>query len=438
MSGLPTILGGSPVTDLASHRRWPVVGEDEKRRVLGVLERGVLSGWTAPESVLFEREFAAAQGTKYALLTHSGTSALELCVVALGIGEGDEVIVPAYSFVATPLSVLRAGAVPVFVDVDEATGLIDPALVDKAIGPRTRAIMPVHVHGLPADMDALGAIAKKHSLAIIEDAAQAHLATFGGKGVGGIGECGAFSLQSSKNLCAGEGGLFTTNDAALADRANRVRNFGQDVSLANATFDPERPLDGTRALESVMMGAMFRGNELMAAFARAQLARLPERTASAQRNALRLAAALRELPGVLPPEVPAGRTHVFHKFRVRLDPKAAGLDVSPRALRDAISTALRAEGLEVVMWQDSPLPSQSIFKDRKGFGRGLPWSAAGSRRTDGTFPRTQALIDGSVVLFSQSCPLIAQEATMIDGYVEAFRRVWKHRRAIVDKARAAP
>ena len=427
----PAILGGTPVTDLASHRRWPIVGDDEKKRVLGVLERGVLSGWTAPESVALEREFAAAQGTKYALLTHSGTSALELCVGALGVGEGDEVIVPAYSFVATPLSVLRMGAVPVFVDVDAENGLIDPALVDAAMTPRTKAIMPVHVHGLPADLDALRAIAKQHGAAVIEDAAQAHLATYGGRGVGAIGACGAFSLQSSKNFSAGEGGIFTTDDPAIAERANRVRNFGQDVSLADAAFDPERPIDGTKALESMEIGSMYRGNEMMAAFARAQLATLPERTARAQKNALRLAAALRELPGVLPPVVPAGRTHAFHKYRVRLDPKAAGLDVTPRALRDATAKALRAEGLEVVMWQGAPLSAQRIFKERKGFGRGFPWTAGSSRPADGEFPRTVALLESSIVLFSQSCPLIAQDDAMVDRYVEGFRKVWEHRKALV-------
>jgi dTDP-4-amino-4,6-dideoxygalactose transaminase len=319
---------------------------------------------------------------------------------------------------------------------------MDPELIVGALTSRTKAIMPVHVHGLPADMDALGSIAKERTLAVIEDAAQAHLATYGGKGVGAIGACGAFSLQSSKNFSAGEGGIFTTNDPSLADRANRVRNFGQDVSLSDAGFDTERPLDGTRALESQMMGSMYRGNEMMAAFARAQLAKLPERTAAAQKNGLRLAAALRELPGVLPPEVPTGRTHVFHKSRVRFDVKAAGFEGSPpRVLRDAIAKALRAEGVEVVMWQGAPLSAQRIFKERKGFGRGFPWSAAsegGSNQSDGEFPHTQALLDSSLVLFSQSCPLIAQEDAMIDRYVEAFRRVWEHRRAIVDKARATP
>jgi dTDP-4-amino-4,6-dideoxygalactose transaminase len=382
-----------------------------------VLERGVLSGWAAPESRALEDKWAKACGVKHALLTHCGTSALEVGVMASGIGAGDEVIMPAYSFVATPLSVSRCGATPVFVDVDEATGLIDPELVREAITPRTKAIMPVHVHGLPAPMNELLAIANEHGLAVFEDAAQAHLATYEGKAVGAIGAWGAFSLQSSKNFSAGEGGIFTTNDDALAEGANRARNFGQDVMLSDAReWDATRPLDGHRALESIGPGSMYRGNEMMAAFALAQLERLPELTRAAQKNAARLSAALRELPGVLPPEVPAGRTHVFHKYRVRFDPKAAGLDVSAERLRDAMVKALRAEGCEVVFWQNAPLPAQRVF--------------AGLRPAR-PFPRTEAMLACSLLLFSQSCPLIAQDSEMIDRYAEAMRRCWTHRKEIV-------
>lgn len=437
MSDKPAFLGGVPAIDRARHRVWPVVSDDDKRRVAGVLDRGVLSGWTAPESQALEEEWAEACRARFALLTHCGTSALEIGVLASGIGEGDEVIVPAYSFVATPLSVLHAGAVPVFVDVDEATGLMDPAAVQAALTPRTKAIMPVHVHGLPAPMRALRAIADKRGLALVEDAAQAHLATYEGKPVGALGAWGAFSLQSSKNLSAGEGGLFVTSDPELAERANRARNFGQDVRLSDAEeLDLGRPLDGGRALEAIGMGSMFRGNEMMAAFARGQLSRLAEATARCQRNAAALSASLSELEGVLPPGVPPDRTHVFHKYRVRLDPKAAGVDVLASELRDAIAQALRAEGCEVVFWQSQPLPAMRVFSERKGFGGGFPWSAGADTKSDGRFPRTRALLACSLLLFSQSCPLIAQDAELAQRYAEAFRRVWKHRHDIVKAWRA--
>jgi dTDP-4-amino-4,6-dideoxygalactose transaminase len=331
---------------------------------------------------------------------------------------------------------VHAGAIPIFADVDPSTGLLDPGATAAAITPRTRAIMPVHVHGCPADLITLARLAERHELEIVEDAAQAHGATYCGRPVGALECAGGFSLQSSKNLSAGEGGIFVTNDDELADAANRIRNFGQDIDLAERhSFDESRPLDAGRPLESLRVGWMYRGNEMMAAFARAQLARLPEATARARANAERLSRALLELPGVLPPTAPEGAVSVHHKFRVRLDPTAAGVDLSPRALRDVTLRALRAEGCEVVLWQTAPLPAQSVFQHREGFGEGWPWST--DRETDFAalydprrFPSTQRLLDGSVVLFSQSCPLIAQTAAMVDRYAEAFARVWRQRGAL--------
>jgi perosamine synthetase len=433
------LFGGTPVLSRESHRLWPIVGEEERRGVARALDRGVLSGPYAPESMALEEEFASFVGAKHCLLTHCGTSALLVALVAAGVRAGDEVIVPAYSFVATPLAVIHAGAVPVFADVDVATGCLDPTAAEAAITPQTRAIMPVHMHGCAADLGRLVEIARSHELALVEDAAQAHGATFAGRRVGAIGAAGGFSMQSSKNLSAGEGGLFVTDDDAIAEEAACVRNFGQNVSQVDeAEYDLSRPLDGTRALDSRRVGSMYRGNEMMAAFARAQLAALPERTARCQRNADRLARALVELPGVVPPLVPTGRTSVHHKFRVHLDPARAGVDLSPRRLRDAVLVALRAEGLEVVLWQSAPLPAQAVFQRRDplaGFPRAREGGSDLAANYDPSrYPRTKALLDGSVVLFSQSCPLIAQGDDVIDRYVEAFRRVWNHRDALTEWA----
>jgi dTDP-4-amino-4,6-dideoxygalactose transaminase len=386
-----------------------------------------------------QEEFARYVGAKHCLVTHSGTSALVIALAGVGVGAGDEVIVPAYSFVATPLAVLQLGAIPVFADVDEATGCVDPEAVERAITKRTRAVMPVHMHGCAADMGALGDLMQRHGLELVEDAAQAHGATFGGYPVGAIGGAGGFSLQSSKNLSAGEGGLFVTNVDSVAFEAASARNFGQDLRPADETeYDLERPLDGLRALDSRRLGSMYRGNELMAAFARAQLAQLPDRTARCQRNAKRLADRLAEFPGVLPPECPAGRTSVYHKFRVRLDPSRAGLSVSPTKLRDVMVTALRAEGLEVVQWQSGPLPAQAIFQ-RRSPSDGFPDASLVDRKgaTDlarnydpSQYPRTTALLASSFVLFSQSCPLIAQTEDVVDRYADAFERVWSHRKVL--------
>ena len=445
MTSSLALFGGAPVVARDAHRRWPILGDAERRAVLGVLDRGVLSGMYAPESAALERELATFVGARHAQLTHSGTSALEVALGAVGVGEGHEVIVPAYSFVATPLAVLRVGAVPIFVDVDPEQGNLDPAAVEAAVTARTRAVMPVHVHGCPCDLDEVKAVARRHDLAVIEDAAQAHGATYKGRPVGALGDAGAFSLQSSKNLSGGEGGIFVTSDPRLADAARQVRSFGQDVVEADADhYDPARPLDGHRAVASTRMGGMYRGNELMAAVVRAQLARLPERTARCQENAEALRRGLAGLPGVWMPEVPGDRTSVHHKVRVHFDPEQAGLSATPRALRDAMRRALSAEGLEVVLWQTEPLPAQPVFRGN-GFGRGFPWTsgdaaAAHANYDPARYPGTTRLLDRSVVVFSQSCPLIAQESALVARYVEAFAKVWEHRFELMRRAdeRATP
>jgi perosamine synthetase len=434
------LLGGTPVLSKEAHTGWPLVEEEERRAVMRVLDRGILSGVPfAPESMALEEEFARYVGAKHCLLTHCGTSALVVALAAAGVRAGDEVIIPAYSFVATAIAVVQVGAIPVFADVDAVTGCLDPVAAAAAVTPRTRAIMPVHVHGCPADLAALLDVARKHDLLLVEDAAQAHGASFEGTPVGAIGVAGGFSMQSSKNLSAGEGGLFVTNDDALAEEAGAVRNFGQVVPRADASrYDLTRPLEGVRATESSRLGSMYRGNEMMAAFARAQLAKLPERTARCQRNAERLSRALNELAGVSAPVVPEGRTSVHHKYRVRLDPERAGVALSATTWRDAVVAALRAEGLEVVFWQGGPMSAQAVFQRRDvggGFPRQQPGGTdLGANYDPAAYPRTSALLAGSFVLFSQSCPLIAQSNEVVDRYAEAFRRVWEHRRALADWA----
>jgi dTDP-4-amino-4,6-dideoxygalactose transaminase len=429
------LFGAAPVLSNDAHRVWPIVGDEERRGIARVLDRGVLSGPFAPEARAFEEEFARFVGAKHALLTHCGTSALVLALAAAGVRAGDEVIVPAYSFVATPLAVVQLGAIPVFVDVEPETGCIDPAGTAAAVTRRTRAIMPVHMHGGAADMSALLDIARRHDLALVEDAAQAHGAEYEGRSVGAIGSAGGFSLQSSKNLPAGEGGVFVTNDDALADEAASMRHFGQDVTRADAgDFNLRRPLDGSRALDSRRLGSMYRGNEMMAAFARAQLGRLPERTERCRRNAERLTRALAELPGVLPPSQVPGRSSVYHKYRVRFDPERAGVDLEPRLLRDATMAALKAEGLEVVLWQSVPLPAQTVFQERDA-ALGFPRQREGgsdlvANYDPSRYPATRELLAGSLVLFSHSCPLIGQDESVVDRYAEAFRRVWLHRESL--------
>jgi dTDP-4-amino-4,6-dideoxygalactose transaminase len=439
-AGELALFGGTPILTRDAHRAWPIVGEGEKQAVARVLDRGILSGPFAPEVTELQREFAHYVGARHCLVTNSGTSALVIALAGVGVGAGDEVIVPAYSFVATPLAVLQLGATPVFADVEEETGCVDPAAVEAAITARTRAVMPVHMHGCPAAMNALAEVVRRHRLVLVEDAAQAHGALFEGRPVGAIGAAGGFSLQSSKNLPAGEGGLFVTNDDAVAIEAGSARNFGQELRPSDEReYDVGRPLDGSRALNSRRTGSMYRGSEFMAAFARAQLAQLSERTSTCQLSAQRLARRLADLPGVVPPVFPPGRTSVHHKFRVRLDPARAGLHVPAERLRDVMMRALVAEGLEVVQWQTAPLPAQPVFQ-RRARADGFPEASRPPFTTStdlsknydpSRYPRTISLLAGSLVLFSQSCPLIAQTDDTVDRYAEAFERVWRHREAVV-------
>lgn len=428
---LPSSLeeNGKPkkLIDPARHTLWPILDEDCKRAVTRVLDRGVLSGNFGPEALAFQEAFADFVGARHALLSHSGTSALVMALGAKGVGPGDEVIVPAYTFVATPQAVLATGARPIFADVDPVSGNISPAEVERWINKSTKAVLVVHVHGCPADLSALDELCRKHKIALLEDAAQAHGATFQHRPVGALFDGGAFSLQSSKNLGAGEGGVYVTKDLTQAEIANQIRNFGHDLSLSEASKnDLRRPLDGWRGLNSGRIGSMYRGNEMMAALASALLQKLPERTRLCQENAARLSQRLEKLDGILPPKIPKDRTSVFHKFRVRFDSEAAGLGAyRPVEIRDALLGALKATGFEATLWEREPQTHHRIFAEAKGLPEHVLANYSAS------FPRTQALLDSSFLLFTQSCPLIAQNPETVDAYADAFERLWSERKAIL-------
>ena len=409
------------------HLRWPQLGSEEREAVLRVLDRGVLSGPFAPEVRALEREFAAWVGARYCLATNSGTAALHMALSALGIGPGDEVIVPAFTFVATALAVLHQDAVPVFVDIEPRGLGLDPALVEAAITPRTRAVIGVHIHGTPCDLDALLALCQRRGVAFIEDAAQAHGSTHRGRRVGTFGALGCFSLQSSKSLAAGEGGLLVTDDEGLFDRAASARMFGENVRMADESgYRIERALDGDRAYDSRGMGWMYRTTELTAAVARAQLGKLDAWNDSARRNAELLSRRLGELPGVTPPLLAAGDESCYHKYRVRLDASAVGVGAPPKVVRDAVRRALNAEGLEAVLWQSQPVPAQGLFRDRAGYGgRKTPWDLAAPVDYDlAQYPETIRLLDSSLCLFSHTCPIAPQPLSLVERYAEAFARVW--------------
>src|ERR1019366_3294838 len=325
MSQTLAILGGSAVRP-RPFTAWPIFGKPEEARLLRVLRSGNWGKLQGPEVADFEQRFAAMHGARHGIGVVNGTVSLRIALMAVGIKAEDEVIVPPYTFLATATAVVEANAVPVFADIDLETFNLDPKAVEAAITSRTRVIMPVHMAGQPADMDAIMAIAKRHKLIVIEDAAHAHGALYRQQPAGSIGHLGSFSFQSSKNLTSGEGGIITTSDDALAEACRSIHNCGR--------------ISGGLWYEHHVMSANYRLGEFQGAILNAQLSRLEEQTRTRDSNGQHLAARLSRIPGIYPQKRSADcERHSYHLFLFRIDAKAFG------APRSAILKALEAEGI---------------------------------------------------------------------------------------------
>jgi perosamine synthetase len=284
---------------VASHPHIPIskpwIGDEEKAAVLAVLDSGMLA--QGPRVAAFEDAFTRLTGTRHAIATSSGTTALHLALLAHGIGPGDEVITSPFTFIASVNTILFTGATPVFADIQEGTFNIDPNWVEAAITPRTKALMPVHLYGQPCDMGELIALAERHGIAIIEDAAQAIGATYGGRQAGSFGT-GCFSLYATKNVMTGEGGMITTDDDHVADQCRLLRNHGM-----------------RQRYHYEMLGYNFRLTDVLAAIGIAQLDRMPEATRRRRENARFLNA---QIESVTTPAIKEGREHVWHQYTVRV------------------------------------------------------------------------------------------------------------------------
>ena len=274
----------------------PMIGDEEREAVDRVLRSGGLAQGREVEA--FEREFAEYVQGRHSIAVNSGTSALHLAFIAAGIGVGDEVIVPSFSFAATANAVVLAGAKPVFVDIEQDYFCIDADEIEDAITPRTRAIMPVHLYGHPANMPAIMKIAGKHGLLVFEDAAQAHLASFNEVPVGAWGAAASFSFYPTKNMTSGEGGMVTTDSADINRAVRMLRNQGMETRYQNE-----------------LVGFNTRMTDIHAAIGREQLKKLPAWTAKRQSNAAFLT---EHIQGVVTPKVAAGASHVYHQYTVRI------------------------------------------------------------------------------------------------------------------------
>ncbi len=312
----------------------PMIGDEEKRAVVEVLESGQLA--QGPVVAAFEEAFARWIGVKYAVAVSSGTAGLHLALLAHGIGEGDEVVTTPFTFIASANSVLFARATPVFADVARRDFCIDPARVEAAITPRTRALLPVHLYGHPAPMPELGEIARRHGLVLIEDACQAHGATVHGRKVGALGNTAVFSLYPTKNMTSGEGGFITTDDPDIASATRSLRQHGE----------------GERYHHQVL-GYNFRMTDIAAAIGLVQLERLDGFNATRRRNAEILGTGLAGLRGLAVPEERSGYKHVYHQYTVCVEDG-----------RDGLRRRLDARGIGTGVYYPIPVHHQPVYAER--------------------------------------------------------------------------
>jgi dTDP-4-amino-4,6-dideoxygalactose transaminase len=343
--------------------------EEAERQVLDVVRSGRLA--QGPKVAEFETTFAGIAGTEHAVAVSSGTTALVAAIQALDLRPGDEVITTPFTFVATLNAILEAGAVARLVDIDPHDFTIDPQCVAEAIGPATRAIMPVHLYGYPADMTTLAPLSEAAGIPIIEDAAQAHGASIDGRPVGSWG-MGAFSFYATKNVTTGEGGIITTDDDALADRIRLLRNQGMRARY-----------------EYVIPGHNYRMTELQAAVGLSQLPHLDRWTSLRRDHAHRLRAALSGVEGLELPGEAGGRSHVYHQFTVRIG-SAAAID------RDACAAALLEAGIETGVYYPKLTNDYDCYRDHPQVSVGDVTHASAAAREVLSLPVHQWLESGDV------------------------------------------
>ncbi|WP_303294728.1 DegT/DnrJ/EryC1/StrS family aminotransferase [Methanobrevibacter woesei] len=311
----------------------PIIGEEEIENVVEVLKSGMIA--QGPKVMEFEEKFANWIGAKYGIATNSGTSALHVALLACGIGEGDEVITTPFTFIASGNAIVYTGATPVFADIDLDTYTIDPDKIEDLITDKTKAILPVQLYGQAADMDKIREIAEKHDLKIIEDAAQAHGAEYNGEKVGTLGDMACFSFYPTKNMTTSEGGMITTNDEELANKAQMFRAHG-----ASERYHHDE------------IGYNFRMTDIAAAIGLAQLKVIDEFNDKRISNADYLNEQLKDIEGIVTPKSPDNYKHVYHQYTVRVE----------KGNRDDWVEFLTNKGIGTGIHYPIPLYNQPIYK----------------------------------------------------------------------------
>lgn len=408
----PALLGGQPLRT-KDWQKWPIWNpETDEKRVLEVLRSGVWSRNVVVKE--FEEKWAKTMGSKRCLSVVNGTNALICAIANLDIGAGDEVIVPPYTFIATIQAVLQNGAMPVFVDTDPKTFQIDVNKIEEKITPRTRAILPVHIAGLPADMDRIMAIAKKHNLLVVEDACQAWMAEVNHRKVGTIGNAGCYSFQNSKNIPMGEGGAIVSDDDHFMDKCFSYHNFGNPYGM----------VAGEVGAGTIRLGTKIRLTEYQAAIGLAQLERLEAQTETRSINAAYLRSLMVEIPGIVPytlyPNVTRAAFHLF-PFRYK---REAFSDLP----RETFLKALRAEGVPCSSGYGTlnTMPFLANAFQTKNFKKMYPMEMLDSKKyyADNQCPENDRLCNEEAVWFKHN--MLLGEKSDIDDISNAIRKVQKH------------
>ncbi|MCI0512707.1 DegT/DnrJ/EryC1/StrS family aminotransferase [candidate division KSB1 bacterium] len=398
------IHGGTPVRT-TPFPKWPIWNQEEINAVTEVVNSGKWGSLHGDKTSTFEKLYAEAHDAKFGTAIVNGTAALRIALMAAGIGAGDEVLVPAYTFIASATAVIEAGGVPIFVDIDPATYNIDSQQIAAAITPRTRAVMPVHFGGRPADLDAVMEIAKKHNLIVIEDAAQAWGSSWRGRKVGAIGAAGGFSFQSSKNITAGEGGIILTNDENVARMMRSHYNCGR--SETGLWY------------EHYFFGTNLRLSELQSAILLVQFKRYPELLARRQKLAQYLTEQLQGIEGVelmqADPRVTSNSIHLFI-WRYK---KAAFHGLSKTKFLDL----MKAEGIQSSAGYSLPLYKQPVFKQR-AFGPAGRVLDLGVDYNQVYLPESEKACFEEAIWFNQN-QFLGTEADM-DDIVTAIKKIRDH------------
>jgi len=410
------MFGGQPAVTIQKEFRWPAISEDIVQAVADLVRRGELSDTEYGEPMrLIEEQWAKYLGVEFALSRVDGTAALHSACFAAGVGPGDEVLVPSYTWVASAGCILAAGGVPVFADIDPRTYTLDPADLERRITPRTKAVLPVHLWGHPAEMDDIMGIARARRLRVIEDASHAHGGTYKGRKVGTIGDIGCFSMQASKSLPAGEGGMMVTNDRRLFERALLLAQSPGRLKL-HIQLPEHRPF-----IDTGFGGFKYRMNVLNAVIARLLLPRLDQLNAMRQKNMDHLGARLAGIPGIRPPyTAPHVTRGGFYGYPILYQPEE--LDNLPM---ETFLNAVAAEGVPLKRDRYMMLHLCALYRERNPVGNGWPWSFSEATRAmryrPGDLPVTEALYPRLLHLESWDKAEPCQD--LFDQYALGIRKV---------------